>query len=157
MNIEQDRRSFLARVPEFKASLQDSLFIFSAALFGCNVRKPYQEAYMMLNELKQLGGLLDMSEPELVQNIPRIAALLRYIGSKVPRMDSILDELFLEGDENLEKVVMEICHPHEQEGTSEDTRSGSSSQANLGNQPGNNEKGIGKTKKKPKGKRKGKK
>ncbi|WCJ17628.1 P-loop containing nucleoside triphosphate hydrolases superfamily protein [Euphorbia peplus] len=157
LNIEQDSKSFLARVPEFKASLQKSIYIFSAALFGCFVGKLYREAYMMYSELEQLERALDLSEPELVRNIPRIAAILRHIGSKVPRMDIILDKLFKEGDENLEKVAMEIGHPHEQEGTSEEaTRSGSPSKASLGKQgsssrAGKKGKGSSKTKKKSKG------
>ncbi|WCJ17629.1 P-loop containing nucleoside triphosphate hydrolases superfamily protein [Euphorbia peplus] len=166
LKIAGDMDSFVASIPDFKASVEDSICIFSAALCGCHDSdtkngKPCQEASMMLDKLKQLYSTLDMRELELVINIPKIGALLTDIQSKLPRIDdSQLDDVFLEQDEIL-KVVLGTCHCHEQEGTSEATRSGSFSQANLGNQAdsyqaGNNAKGTGKMKKKPKGKRKGK-
>ncbi|WCJ17640.1 P-loop containing nucleoside triphosphate hydrolases superfamily protein [Euphorbia peplus] len=167
MNIAGDMDSFVASIPDFKASVGKSICIFTSALRGCydsdtKNGKPYEEASMMLDELKQLYCALHMKGMELVINIPKIGALLRDIQSKMPRIvDSQLDVVFLEQDEIL-KVVSGTCHLHEQEGTSDVARSGSSSLANLGDQAkncqaGNKEKGTSKTRKKPKGKRKGKK
>ncbi|WCJ17630.1 P-loop containing nucleoside triphosphate hydrolases superfamily protein [Euphorbia peplus] len=166
MNNEEDKKNFIASVPEIMASVQDSICIFTSALCGSydadtKNGEPYREASVILDELKQLYCALHMREPELTANFPRIGALLNHIESKMPRMGSILDELFLQQDEILEEVVSETCHHHEQGGTSEDaTQRGSSSQANLGNQAnisqaGNKEKGTGKSRKKSKGKRKG--
>ncbi|XP_065871329.1 uncharacterized protein [Euphorbia lathyris] len=139
LNNEEVIRSFIASVPALKATIEERIYILCSALEGCGDsdrknEKPYGEASAILDEMKQLYSVLDVREPELVKNLPRIEELLSQLDSKMPRTNSFLDELFFKQDEILEEVVSETCHHYEEGGTSEAAKNGSPSQANLGNQ-----------------------
>ncbi|XP_058090435.1 uncharacterized protein LOC131236918 [Magnolia sinica] len=94
--------------PETKALVDESIHILDAATALLSQKEHQQnldgnlteETKSMLSELKQLSNALDARKEELRNKIPMMLMLCQRLRERKPRLQPILDTLFLPGDQN---------------------------------------------------------
>ncbi|KAF2320974.1 hypothetical protein GH714_032328 [Hevea brasiliensis] len=110
MNQGEDK-STRANDQKIKANIGKIIHFLSAALNGCLQKGApdnendslYGEAAILLEELKQLFAALDMSGPELENDISRIEELVSKLESRRPRLENFINQKMLQQDESLGK------------------------------------------------------
>ncbi|KAJ9159628.1 hypothetical protein P3X46_025121 [Hevea brasiliensis] len=110
MNQGEDK-STRANDQKIKTNIGKIIHFLSTALNGCLQKGApdnengslYGEAAILLEELKQLFAALDMSGPELENDISRIEELVSKLESRRPRLENFINQKMLQQDESLGK------------------------------------------------------
>ncbi|KAM4119943.1 hypothetical protein ACJW30_03G097500 [Castanea mollissima] len=104
----KDPRSFLLNVQVMKVNVEKSIHLVSTVMHERlqnainNVDENLlEEVDSMIDELKQLSAALDVSEPELGNNMSTIQELCKRLLSRRPNLEPILSKQFLQLGTNL--------------------------------------------------------
>ncbi|CAK7326905.1 unnamed protein product [Dovyalis caffra] len=96
-----------------KRDIERSIHLLSTAIEGCSQKSPpddenkslFEEADSMLDDLRRLYVAMEMSKLGLQNDI---STLLKKLQSRKPRIEPLLNRIFLPEDENLKMVASEL-------------------------------------------------
>ncbi|KAK6242402.1 hypothetical protein SCA6_007791 [Theobroma cacao] len=105
----RDQWTIMLNASKMRGYLGKCIFLLTAAAEGCLQKKPAgseddefsREAISMLDEMKQLHTQLEPSELKLEGSISIIGALCEELHSRRSSLEPLLQQLFLQQDENL--------------------------------------------------------
>ncbi|KAF3956022.1 hypothetical protein CMV_018821 [Castanea mollissima] len=97
----KDPRSFLLNVQMMKVNVEKSIHLVSTVMHERLQNAINEEVDSMVDELKQLSAALDVSEPELGNNMSTIQELCKRLLSRRPNLEPILSKQFLQLGTNL--------------------------------------------------------
>ncbi|KAK0573666.1 hypothetical protein LWI29_011732 [Acer saccharum] len=100
---EKDQKSIVLNAPSIKVDVEKIIHLLTAVMDGFIQKYPFDsedkkqldKAVSMLEELKQLLAILDVSELELENNVSTIEELLQRLQSRRPTMEPLLNHLIL--------------------------------------------------------------
>ncbi|KAM3753517.1 hypothetical protein ACB098_03G099900 [Castanea mollissima] len=97
----KDPRSFFLNVQMMKVNVEKCIHLVSTVMHECLQNAINEEVDSMVDELKQLSAALDVSEPELGNNMSTIQELCKRLLSRRPNLEPILSKQFLQLGTNL--------------------------------------------------------
>ncbi|XP_042503973.1 uncharacterized protein LOC122081069 isoform X2 [Macadamia integrifolia] len=98
--------SLASKIPQIKVSVKESICIMEFAITQLGQKnncpnedlKLFEEAKHMLGDLTKLSFALDACDEELKNNISTIVEFLRKLSERRPRLENLLDSLFLQSN-----------------------------------------------------------